>query len=114
MTKPFAQRTVSQDIAYSIYTFAHEHCTADGICKWAKHSSVLVRQEALDEAKGLFGSGKYRKVEVKQRYFDQKKECHIDMTLKVYEDKKHGKSTTNMVTVFCLLFFLALGAFFFL
>ena len=100
---------IKSNVAYSIYTFAHENCSSDGVCGWTKHSSVLDLNGAMDEADNLFSSGKYRKVEVKKKYFDRKKDRNIDVTLKVFEGKRKGKKRECFVIALALAFFVSMA-----
>ena len=41
-------------------------------------------------AENIFLTGQYGKVEVKQKYFDQKQNRKVDITLKVFESKSES------------------------
>lgn len=83
-------------IEYSIYTF--DMPVSGQKNKWEKQDVKTEMADAMAAAEKLFKSGKYHKVEVKQKYFDKKKNRNIDMTLKVYEAK--AKKEINVVAIF--------------
>lgn len=59
--------------------------------------------EAFSAAEEMIQSGKYLKVEVKQKYFDKKKNRDVDMTLKVLHGKKKIEINATMIFVFAVL-----------
>ncbi|MBU0860113.1 MAG: hypothetical protein KJ667_09250 [Alphaproteobacteria bacterium] len=64
-------------IEYSIYTFEK------GEGRWQMHGMTNDMQKALTSAEQLLDTGKYEKIEVKQKYFDKKTNRVVDMSLKV-------------------------------
>ena len=59
--------------------------------------------EALAAAEEMLKSGKYSKVEVRQKYFDKKKDRDIDVVLKVFEAKKKLEINAAMIFIFAVL-----------
>jgi tRNA U38,U39,U40 pseudouridine synthase TruA len=73
-------------IEYTIYTFDMP-VSGKGENAWKKHASLEDMDKAIKEAEGLHQTKKYQKIEVKKKFFDQKKNRTVDMTLKVFESK---------------------------
>lgn len=95
-----AQQTdKTQGIEYSIYTFD----ASDGGKKGEKQDVKSEMRDALALAEELVKSGKYKKVEVTQKYFDKKKNRNIDMTLKTLHAKKKLEINAAMIFVFAVL-----------
>ncbi len=103
MGKPVAQASAEQGIEYTIYTFDYPDKGKTSDNKWEKQGTLHEMKEALDKAEELYKSGEYHKIEVKQKYFDKKKNRNIDMTLKILEKKKKREITALMVMVFAVL-----------
>ena len=98
-----------QGIAYTIYTFNKQKPGDKAKAKWEKHDPDGDMQAVISQAEKMFKSGKYQKVEVKQKYFDKKKHRNIDMTLKVYEEK--AKREINVVAIFLFAIICGIAAF---
>ena len=77
-----ASADTAQGVEYSIYVFDQPQNSNDNSKpRWQKI-------DTLDDRSKLAGSGKYEKIEVKQKYFDKKKNRDIDVTLKTFSVKK--------------------------
>ena len=96
--KAITQIDPLQGLEYTIYTFDQKDKSS-----WTKQNTRDERAIALGEAEKLFNSGRYKKVEVKQKYFDKKKNRNIDVTIKVYEDRKTFEINIAMVFLFSVL-----------
>lgn len=101
--KSSAAAAAAQGIEYTIYTFDHPQGGAKKQPKWQKHESGSEMQEALKKAEELFRAGQYQKVEVKQKYFDKKKNRNIDVTLRVFEKEKKRDFKLAFIFVFAVL-----------
>ncbi len=91
-----------QGIEYSIYTFDAPK-GGKSANKWERRDTQTEMAAAMKTAESLFASGKYQKVEVKQKYFDKKQNRNIDMTLKVYEARKKKEINIVAITLFAVL-----------
>ncbi len=98
-----SQTNPLQGIEYTIYTFAKTDAGDQKNNKWEKHDSQGDMQQVLVKAEELFESGDYQKVEVKQKYFDKKKNRNIDMTLRVFEFEKKREISAFMILVFAVI-----------
>ncbi len=100
MNKPLPDQ--DQGIEYSVYTFANTN-NKQSTSNWEKHATKTEMNDAISLAESLFGSGKYKKIEVKQKYFDKKKNRNIDVTLKTFEGRKKQGVGTLAILVFAAL-----------
>ena len=110
---PTTQQTTSlskaQGIEYTIYARGQDSAKAE------KQDTKTEMTDALAAAEELFKSGKYLKVEVRQRYFDKKQNREIDTVLKAFEGRKKLEINAAMMFVLALLCGgLAFGATYFL
>lgn len=99
----------AQGIEYAIYTFEKTPSGGKNGNAWERHDVRGDMQAALVQAESLFGSGLYRKVEIRQKYFDNKKNRHIDMVLKTMELRK--KKEINLLAVFAFALLCGAAAF---
>lgn len=97
-----AQAPAAQ-IEYTIYTFDMPTPKQKGDNSWQKHSTLDDMAKAMSEAETLHQTQKYQKVEVKKKFFDQKKNRTVDMTLKVFENKVKKDYTILVVVIAALL-----------
>ena len=85
--KDFEGKQYSQyRIQYSIYIHYDSSLQMENRKGWEKTLTTSSIDEALDKAKILYDSGKYKKIEVKKKVFDPKNQRPIDFTLKIFED----------------------------
>lgn len=89
----------SAQIEYTIYTFDMPSPKQKGQNSWKKHSSGDDMTKAMSEAETLHQTRKFQKIEVKKKFFDQKKNRTVDMTLKTFE----SAPKKNYTTVFLIL-----------
>ena len=97
-----------EDVEYAIYTFNYDSSYKKKM-KWKRHETLLDMSKALNKAELLYRSGNYIKVEVKQKYFDIKRNKKIDALLEVFEDNK--KQNSGAIAVLCFAFICAVTAF---
>jgi hypothetical protein len=96
-------------IEYTIYTFDMPRPNQKGDNSWQKHAVLEDMSKAMNEAETLHATKKYQKVEVKKKFFDQKKNRVVDMTLKTYEVKPKKDFTILIAIIMAVLG--AVGAF---
>lgn len=90
-------------IEYTIYTYDMPSPGQKGDSKWQKHSTIDDMIKAMVEAQKLYDTEKFQKIEVKKKFFDQKKNRVVDMTLKVYERERKKDHSTVIAVVFALV-----------
>ncbi len=95
----------SAQIEYNIYTFDMPKGKKKGEAKWKLNKTLNDMNTAMKMAESLHDSKQYHKVEVKQKFFDEKKNRMVDMTLKSFEQKPNG----NMAVYVALLVSVAAG-----
>lgn len=76
-----------QAIEYSVYTLESSPPGEENKNDPEKHSTTDDMDASLKEAAVLFNSGKYRKVEVKKKYFEEKTGRTVEMSLRLFEAK---------------------------
>lgn len=84
MASTVAQSTAS--VQYLIYTFDFPGEGQRAQSRWHRYAALADEELALAQAQILSDTQKYRRIEVKKKYFDQRRGCAIDTTLRVYED----------------------------
>ena len=97
------QKDKEQGIEYTIYTFDAPEAGEKSHNRWEKKAVQKEMTTALAQAEKMFRSGKYQKVEVKQKYFDKKSDRNIDLTLKVYEAGKGLEVNAALIFIFAVL-----------
>ncbi len=90
-----------QAIEYTILTLAHTGEQSDA--QWEKIEVLTDMDKALAQAQKLLATGKYSKVEVKKKFFDEKNNRKIDMTLRMLEAGKKKPLGTWVFVVGALL-----------
>ncbi|PZQ44424.1 MAG: hypothetical protein DI551_10165 [Micavibrio aeruginosavorus] len=96
-------------IEYTIYTFDMPAPKQKGSNSWKKHATLDDMMRAINEAETLHQSQKFQKIEVKKKFFDQKKNRTVDMTLKTFESSPKKDYSTILFVIGGLV--CALGAF---
>lgn len=91
------------NIEYTIYTFDMPVPKQKGDNNWKKHATLEDMSKAMQEAEGLLKTQKFQKIEVKKKFFDQKKNRTVDMTLKVFETMPKKDYTIAIVIVASIL-----------
>lgn len=92
-----------QGIEYTIYTFDHASAGQKRNARWQKQQSFADMAQALKKAESLYKSGKFHKVEVKQKYFDTKKNRNVDTVLRIYESDGKKNGGALYVLIFAVL-----------
>lgn len=77
-------------IEYNIYSYSNDD--SPRAC-WQKCGSADRPDSAIIHAETLFKSGQFKRVEVKQKYFDLKTQRNIDETWKVFEKSRRPASS---------------------
>ena len=96
-------------IEYTIYTFDMPTAKQKSDNSWKKHATLEDMGKAMAEAENLHQSQKFQKVEVKKKFFDQKKNRTVDMTLKVFEANPKKDYTILLVSLLAVI--CGIGAF---
>ena len=99
----------SAGIEYTIYTFDMPKARQKGDHSWKKHATLEDMVKAMNEAETLHQTQKFQKIEVKKKFFDQKKNRTVDMTLKIFEANPKKDYTIAIVAGMALL--CGIGAF---
>ena len=86
-------------IEYNIYSYSNDDSPR---ARWQKCGSADQADSAIVHAESLFNSGQFKKVEVKQRYFDLKTQRNIDETWRVFEQEKR-RAPANWVMGFAFV-----------
>lgn len=79
---------------YLIYTFDFPGESHRTHSPWHRYATLADEELALAQAQILSDTNKYRRVEVKKKYFDTRKGRPIDMTLRVYEQGVERRRAT--------------------
>lgn len=96
----------SCDQQYTIYTYDRlhkqlkQHSANSNKYQgdWRKRQSGRDYGTIVGEAKRLYATGYYAKVEVKKRYFDFAAQCCRDCTFKIFEDSPLRKRTACLIS----------------
>ncbi len=75
----------ASSVEYLIYTFEFPQDGQRGHSPWHRYAALADEDLALAQAQILSDTNKYRRIEVKKKYFDTKHGRAIDTTLRVYE-----------------------------
>ncbi len=93
-------------IEYTIYTFDRPIANQRGGHTWKKHVTIPDMHMALLEAQTLYQTRKFQKIEIKKKFFDEKKNRAVDMTLKTYEStprRSYRPYILGFLAVLCML-----------
>lgn len=71
---------------YCVYAYS-KPLRAGGKCPWIMPFSSAQLEDSFREAERIFQSGKYMRVELRKKYYDERRAFTVDMTLRVFEDK---------------------------
>jgi hypothetical protein len=93
----------SQGIEYSIFAAEMPAPGQKGKVPLQRQGMRKEMRDALAAAEEMIATGQYQRVEVRQKYFDKKKNREIDMTVKVFE-----KRAKKEIGVFAILLFAVL------
>lgn len=77
-------------VEYSVYIFHRHQPQNDNhinqYVPWEKRHTTTNIRKAYRKAIDLFNSHEYERVEIKKKFFDPRKECNIDKTLKIFTE----------------------------
>lgn len=79
---------------YLIYTFEFPSDGQRTQSAWHRYASLADEELALAQAQILSDTNKYRRIEVKKKYFDSRRGRAIDTTLRVYEQGLERRRAT--------------------
>ncbi len=115
MTRSAVQHVADQGTEYAVYTFGVLEQDRINPRMWEKKASHAAMSAAISQAEDLFRTGQYMKVEVKQKYFDSKKNRNVDLSLKTIGQKNKLALRSLVAVVFAMLCgFTAFGLIYFL
>ena len=80
--------TQSQTAEYNIYTFDCSDCQDMSGCSWSLNSTFEGKKEALTQARRLFKTEKYARIEIKTQYYDQRLQKRMDRQLMVFDKNR--------------------------
>ncbi len=73
---------------YSVYVYHYPDDIEDGHSDWEKKQVTRSKIRAMSVARKLHDSASFRKVEVKRKAFENRYDCMIDRTFKVYQSPR--------------------------
>ena len=106
MPQAFAKANPLQP-EYSVYIYHHPENQHEGQNDWEMRTVTRDLDKALNEARSLYRSQSFRKVEVKQRIVDPKTENPKDFTLKIFSEDRTDPALSTWVVAFGLVLSLA-------
>lgn len=74
---------------YTVYAFEQDSSGRKIPRRWLRKDTHADVSAALDQAKTLYGTGQYPRVEIRRKYFDTRCNRHVDMTFKTL-GRRHG------------------------
>lgn len=86
-------------IEYNIYSYSNDD--SPRAC-WQKCGSADHAESAIHHAEELYNSGQFKKVEVKQKYYDLRTQRNIDETWRVFEKGSHRTSPSTWILGFAV------------
>jgi hypothetical protein len=91
-----AAASTASSAQYLIYTFDFPSEGQRAQSRWHRYAALADEELALAQAQILSDTNKYRRVEVKKKYFDSRRGRAIDLTLRVYEQGLERKRATML------------------
>lgn len=99
-------------IEYNIYSYSNDD--SPRAC-WQKCGSADHAESAIHHAETLYSSGQFKKVEVKQKYYDLRTQRNIDETWRVFEKGRRtspsawimGFAITSAIVAFAVTYMMA-------
>lgn len=76
---------LASPVEYLIYTFDHPSGEKNRQSPWHRYAALADEELALAQAQILNDTNKYRRIEVKKKYYDARQGRPVDLTLRVYE-----------------------------
>lgn len=105
--------TATQSIEYSVYVYHPP--SKKNKSQWEMKGITKDMDQAMKSAEKFYNSREYQKVEVKKKFFDEKNQRTIDMTLKTYEGNlKKEMGAMTMLAIALVLCGAAFAAAYFL
>lgn len=113
----FQQNQAADANEYAIYTFGASQ-TGKSARMWEKKASHAAKGAAIRQAEDLYRTGQYARIEIKQKYFDSRKNRNVDLTLKTLgrKDKRYFRTAAVVlaaaicgVAAFGMTYFLGHG-----
>lgn len=89
---------------YTIYVYDHFYEDGVGQNRWKRVSSSYDPAESVNKAQKLFSSQQYQKIEIKKKFFDDRKGQNVAKTFRVFERTQKQNSYLTLVAVFLLAF----------
>lgn len=83
---------------YAIYTYDRFDEKSFGVNKWQKYKTLASLKRAIKEAKVLYRTNRFQKIEVKKKYIDTKLERTVSKTLRVFEAKSQKQKEAMVYT----------------
>ncbi len=81
-------------IEYNIYSYSNDQ--SPRAC-WQKCGSAPHAESAVIHAENLFNTGQFKKIEVKQRYYDPRAGRNVDETWRVFEQEPQKYTSSWMM-----------------
>ena len=104
MSRVVRQSRPDHGAEYAIYTFGILEADQGGIPgMWEKKASHANQSIAVRQAEDLYNTGQYLKVEIKQKYFDSRKNRNVDLTLKTIGQKKNRSYRKAVAIIFAMI-----------
>lgn len=107
-----ATQQASASIEYSVYVYHAP--TKKQKSSWEMKGVTNDMDKALLSAQSFFDSKEFQKVEVKKKYFDEKNDRTIDMTLKTFQNTNKEMGAFTMLAISLILSGAAFAAAYFL
>ena len=98
-SKAAARRQGSE---YAVYTFGIPEQDNVHSRMWEKKASHAAVDAAVRQAEDLFRTGQYRKIEIKQKYFDRRRNRNVDLTLKTLGQKENRRLRTAVAVALAM------------
>ena len=87
------------NMEFTIYTFQRGEGKEKSLQRWHKLETHKSMNDAVSKADQLYATGKFSKIEIKQKYVDPKKGRVIDVTLKTYQTKEKATVGAGLLTL---------------
>lgn len=99
--------TATQSIEYSVYVYHNPKAKMQS--PWEMKGVTNDMDKAMKTAEKFYNSREFQKVEVKKKFFDEKNQRTIDMTLKTFEGNM--KKEMGAMTILAIGLVLCAAAF---
>jgi hypothetical protein len=100
---------------YSVYIYHHPGVLGESSSPWERKNITTESGHAVREARALYQSKTYPRVEIRKKFFDRRCRHEKDVAWKVYETKPENRPVVGML-VFAggVCVFIAAGLLYFL